>query len=693
MTSVLPVVLIVDQAESENEQSLRLLDGISADFVACNDASDVFSLVKEKQPAVVILSSQLDGKDGYQVLNHLKSQAETSHIPVMFVPSNFGERQMRLHADMMRRAEVLPKPVDQTRYRQLVEFYVQLYQYRVAIEAIGGEKKNRSLVEGRDEGVLVVDELGKVCFANGAAERLLDIRVYALCGQYLESIFQESNDSLVSNWKKHPISKVIQTEQILQVENAKLWCANGDTINVKFAAIPIFQLPGAKLLFAFRRLAESRGKRGKLSHLASTDHLTGLPTRMRLDDFISSAIQKARNESNHFALLIVDLDHFKYINETLGHDLGDALIKVVAQRISQLLRKDDAVCRMEGDEFAVVLGELDHPSHAGAVAKKIIDKLHEPFFVDGHEIFTGCSIGVAIYPSCGDDTDSLIKNAEAAVARAKNLGRNNYQFYTVEMNKQRADRMELELDLRKALDGAQFTLEYHPLISHDEQTIAALEVRLVWQHPRRGLLEVEDFLPIAEDAGFGPDLYRWMWQQTSKELSEHGQSLSGVKLCMPISPSLFAQEDIVDWLLGQTASAGLNPEDVLIEIPESTLMARGLSFSGVITELQKKGFQFILDNFGTGHGSLELIRSIPYSMIKISERFIDKITESKADELIVDGIIYLAHNLGLQVIATGVKRPQQLAFLQSKGCDWVEGSCVNNNIAKELLEKVPGRFR
>ncbi|OUS28910.1 hypothetical protein A9Q99_11070 [Gammaproteobacteria bacterium 45_16_T64] len=693
MTSTLPVVLIVDQESTEIGLAMELLDGIEATFKACSNAAEVFQLTLEIQPAVVILSSQLELKDGYQVLNHLKSQNETAHIPVIFVPANFGERQMKLHADMIRRVEVLAKPVDEVRYRGLVEFYLQLYQYRVAIEAIGGEKKNRSLVEGRDEGVLVIDEAGKICFANGAAERLLDTRVHALCGQYIETILQDSAERLMSSWKDHPISKVTKTEQILQVESAKIWGATGDVIDVKFAAIPVFHLPGAKLLFAFRRLKKSREKKGKLSRLESTDHLTGLPTRIRVDDYISSAIQKAKLENNHFALLFIDLDHFKYINETLGHDLGDALIKSVAQRVSQLLRKDDAVCRMEGDEFVVILGELDHPTHAGAVAKKVIDRLHEPFLVDGHEIFTGCSIGVAIYPSCGDDTDILIKNAEAAVARAKNLGRNNYQFYTVEMNKQRADRMELELDLRRALDSSQFKLEYHPLINHEESSIEAFEVRLVWEHPKRGLLEVDDFLPVAEDAGFGPDLYRWMWKRASAELSEHGKSLPGMKLCMPISPSLFAQDNIVEWLLRQVEKAGLIPEDILIQIPESTLMARGLSFSGVITELQKVGFQFVLDNFGTGHGSLELIRSIPYSMIKISERFIDKMMESKADELIVDGIIYLAHNLGFKVIATGVKHAEQLSFLQSKGCDWVEGAGVDKDIAKALLEKVPQRFR
>lgn len=693
MKSTLPVILIVDQNETEIKQGMDLLDGIEATFDVCTVADNVFETVLEKQPAVVVLSSQLDGKDGYQVLNHLKSQTETSHIPVILIPSNFGERQMLLHAEMVKRVEVLPKPVDQVRYRQLAEFYIELYQYRVAIEAIGGEKKNRSLVEGRDEGVLVVDEVGKICFANGAAERLLGARVHYLCGQYIESLLQDSAETLVSGWKEHPVSKVTQTEQILQVESAKIWRANGESIVVKFAAIPVLHLPGKKLLFAFRRIKESREKTEKQSRQSTVDHLTGLPTRVRVDEFVDSAVQKAKNEGNHFALLFVDLDHFKYINETLGHDLGDALIKSVAQRIAQLVRRDDSVCRMEGDEFIVVLGELDHPSNAGAVAKKMLDRLHEPFFINGHEIFTGCSIGIAVYPSCGDDPDALIRNAEAAVARAKNLGRNNYQFYTVEMNKQRADRMELEQDLRKALDNSQFSLEYHPLISHDDNALEAFEVRLVWQHPRRGLLDVDDFLPVAEDAGFGPDLYRWMWQKTSQELCEHGQSLSGVKLCMPISPSLFAQVDIVEWLSAQVESAGLSPSDLLIQIPESTLMSRGLSFSGVITELQKAGYQFVLDNFGTGHGSLELIRSIPYSMIKISERFIDKMMESKADELIVDGIIYLAHNLGFKVIATGVKHAQQLTFLQSKGCDWVEGAWVNKDIAKDLLEKVPQRFR
>lgn len=681
-------VLIIDSFANNVAAIEELLVGLNTRLFACVKSEDAVRLAKEKTPAVILLASKIDANDGYQVLNWLRAESETKHIPIIFMPSSMAEKPMGLHRELLQTVHIVPKPLDIKRLKGMVQFFLRLFQYREAIAKLGGER-NKTLIESEAEGVLAIDVNGKIRYANAAAERFLKAKVTDLFGQYLESLLEDETDAITSTWAEHPIAKVTRTEQILQVDNATIWRKDGEQIKVKFAAIPVFNIEGIKLLIAFRLLKDTREAKDKLKKLSSIDALTGLPSRIRIEEALEVIIRHSKDASQHFAVLYIDLDHFRYINESLGHEQGDALLKLIADRVRLLIRRDDAIGRMEGDAFVVVLTAMDKPHGAAAVAAKIIERMHEPFLLNGHEIYTGCSIGIAVYPSCGVDPQSLIKNAETAMDRAKKLGRNNYQFFTSSMNQQRAALLAFEHEIHKAYEEGGFEVDFVKHVDSELQNITALEACLQWRHPKKGLLDVNDFMSVAEDAGMGLDLASFLWKQACTDLQvllADQPIRDDVKFIIPLPNGLFARSDLAEWLHKTVTKHGLSAERILIAIPESSFWLRGFDVDNKLDDIQAQGFRFILDHFATGYSSLEMLRTVSYEAVKLSERLVERVGLSRTDETVVDAAIYLARNLGLKVLANGVNKDSHYKFLAKRQCDWIQGHYVEERFVAVSME-------
>lgn len=680
MNQTQPLIIIADSQDANIAYYSELIQASGARALATAEGGNVLNLVASHQPALLILDSALSDPDSYQVLNLLKSDSRTLHIPVLFITGNLSERKMCLHQELFRVVDVLAKPVAERVLQHRVKIYLQQQQYRNQIMAMGSENR-RSLVENREEGVLALDKQGQILYANAAAERLLKAPVLDLAGNYLETILEEACSGVRSRWKDHPIAKVTRTEQILQVDKAMLWRADGESISVKFAVIPVNTLPEIALLFAFRQLKDTRESKDKIAKLSHVDHLTNLPLRAPIEEQIDRCVLKAGISGFYFAVLYVDLDHFRYINESLGHDRGDQLIREVAQRIHSLVRRDDMVGRMEGDEFVVVLGHIDLPDNSGIVAQKIIDKIREDFLIDGHQVFTGCSIGVSVYPTCGDDARTLLKNAESALARAKVIGRNNYQYYTAEMNKQRVEQMQIEYELHQAVEQRQWRVQFQPVAAVENDQLVACEIKLSWVNPARGELMLDEFLPAAEESGLAPVIFRWFWQHALERISTmNANQRENVKLILPVSPSLLMQEGGVEWVTEAVRAQGIRTEQIYVGLPESSLAIRHSQQSEVLNQLRKNGFHLILDNFGTGFAPLKLLRDIPYSLIRLGDLFVAAIPDSRNDQSIVRGVVNLAHEMGLKVMASSVHSTVQYQFLVSTGCDWLAGDAVMEQV-------------
>lgn len=675
-----PLIIIADAQDSNIAFYSELIQAAGARALATEQAGNVLNLVASHQPALVILDSSFRDPDSYHVLNLLKANEQTSHIPILFVTANLSERPMGLHEELFTRVDVMAKPVNERILQDKVKRFLLLNRFRHQVATLNNDKE-KNMLEGKDEGVLALDQHGQILFANGAAERMLKTTALKLSGNYLETILEEACANVRSRWKDHPIAKVTRSDQILQVDKATLCRADGERIQAKFAAIPVNSLPDVALLFAFRQLKDSRESKDKLSKLSHVDHLTNLPLRAPLEEQIDRCMLKAGISGFYFALLYVDLDHFRYINESMGHDRGDQLIREVANRIQSLIRRDDMVGRMEGDEFVVVLSHIDLPDNAGAVAQKIIDQIREAFLIDGHQVFTGCSIGVSVYPTCGDDARTLLKNAEVALSRAKAIGRNNYQYFTAEMNKQRVEQMQLEYELHQAVDQRQWRVQFQPVAALESRQLVACEIKLSWTNPLRGEMLLDEFLPVAEESGLAPVIFRWFWQHALERVAAmNANQRESVKWLLPVSPSLLMQEGGVEWITELVQRHGIDPGQIFVELPESAFAVRHTQLSAVLNQLRKQGFHLILDNFGTGFAPLKLLRDIPYSLIRLGDLFVASIQESRGDQAIIKGVLNLAHEMGLMVMASEVHSAEQYRFLQSSGCDWLTGEAVLEQI-------------
>ena len=433
------------------------------------------------------------------------------------------------------------------------------------------------------------------------------------------------------------------------------------------------QLTPQLLSRAARYAIERVHTQQQLVHLAQYDGVTGLPNRALFRDRLMQSLLHAQRKNTHAAVMLLDLDYFKSVNDMLGHDAGDQLLREVAQRMKAQIRRGDTLARMGGDEFTVILEELRNAGDAAAVAQKIIDAMARAFVVSGEEMFISTSIGIAIYPSCGVEPLQLTKNADAALYHAKECGRGCYRFYNPDMNKLAAERLKTITQLRHAIARDEFILHYQPQHDPVTHTVVGFEALLRWQHPERGLIYPSEFISILEDTGLIIDVGEWALRAAciqQKLWSEAGYP--GVRMAVNVSARQFRQKDFVKTIVMLLRDTGVDSCALQLELTESILVENVGAVAATLRALHTVGVRFAIDDFGTGYSSLSYLRQFPLHSLKIDRSFV-KSLDKNDDGAIVSAIISLGHSLGMKVVAEGVETKQQLAFLTSKGCDAAQG--------------------
>ena len=432
--------------------------------------------------------------------------------------------------------------------------------------------------------------------------------------------------------------------------------------------------------------------RRQLQHIAFHDPLTGLPNRVSFQERLDDALDRCQGKKCAAAVLFIDLDNFKLINDSFGHAAGDELLRAVAGRLQRATRTADVVARQGGDEFLVLLadiepnGDADGPDYArkaaAVVARKIRRTLRAPFVVSGVEIFVSASIGVSLFPDDAPDSETLLKHADTAMYRAKDDGRNTYRFFTAEMNARAAERLDLETDLRRALAQREFVLLFQPKLDLRTSAISGVEALLRWERPGVGLLEPANFMPLLEETGLIVPVGEWVIGEACRQL--HAWEEAGVHV-VPIAVNLSARQFRHESLTGRITKAILEHcvrSDLLeIEITESLLMSTGGATANVLEVLRAGGTKVAIDDFGTGYSSLSYLKRFPLDAIKIDQSFVRDLTVDADDAAIVLAIISMAHQLGLKVIAEGVETHEQLRFLQANACDQIQGYVFSGPIS------------
>ncbi len=436
-----------------------------------------------------------------------------------------------------------------------------------------------------------------------------------------------------------------------------------------------------------RRIIEANRAEKRIRHLAYNDLLTGLPNRTLFFDQLAQSLEQAEQNSTNVAVLFLDLDRFKYVNDNLGHDVGDRLLVAVAQRVRRSVRNVDCVARLGGDEFTVVLAEIDGPSAAASAAQNICRVLAAPFQIDGHDIFVTSSVGIALYPNDGNDVGTLVKHADTAMYRAKKTN-TGFQFFEASMEHSISEHVRLESDLRRALENEELEVYYQPQARFDTGELIGMEALVRWNHPTRGFVSPVEFIPLAEEIGLINRLGEWVLRTACNQLQTWISSgLPEMRVAVNLSVRQLLQKDFTKTVQMALQDTGLSPHLLELEITESTLMENAVDTLKALHELRAIGLRLSIDDFGTGYSSLSYLKRFPVDIIKIDRSFVQDTPDDADDAAIVTGIIALAHSLRLEVVAEGVETEAQLRFLREQTCDILQGYYLSKPMPADKFEQ------
>ena len=433
-------------------------------------------------------------------------------------------------------------------------------------------------------------------------------------------------------------------------------------------------------------ITERKRAEERLSHLAYYDALTNLPNRQLLNERLSWAMTEADSRDRLVAVMFLDLDRFKTINDTLGHDVGDRLLRDVAERLKTCVRPGDTVSRLGGDEFTIVLANVAHVDDVARVTQKILNQFVQPFRIGGRDLFASPSIGITLYPFDDNNNEGLLKNADTAMYHAKALGRNNFQFYTAELNARAARQLELETGMHHALERDEFILHYQPLVNMQTGRIVGMEALLRWQHPEYGLISPLEFIPLAEETGLIVPIGEWVLRSACAQIKAwHATGFPAMHVAVNLSSKQLLQKNFAQIVKRVLKETGLDPSYLDLELTESLLMQDMESAMRILQELKAMGVMFSLDDFGTGYSSLSYLKHFPIDFLKIDRSFVRDVLQDRYGAGIVRAIIAMAHTLEIKVIAEGVESSEQLVFLREQDCDITQGYYCSEPLAVETF--------
>jgi diguanylate cyclase (GGDEF)-like protein/PAS domain S-box-containing protein len=552
---------------------------------------------------------------------------------------------------------------------------------RTAAALRESEERYRLLVDGSPDMVLVHRD-GIVNYLNPPGAELLGLAdASVLIGRPVRELWRPATPE----FDAEEIDAALRTGDLRTPMPVILCRPDGGFVDVELSVAALDAGQGTSVQCVVRDVTERVLAQRTIERMAFYDTLTDLPNRALLNDRLSGALARARRRGELLAVVFVDLDDFKTINDTLGHIVGDGVLRAVANRMRALVREEDTVARQSGDEFTIVARVSDRDG-ASALAERILESLRDSLVVDGYELHVSASVGIAVYPSDGIEEVELLRNADTAMYRAKEMGRSTFKLYSPEMSNAAIDRLELEAGLRAAVDSRQFLLHYQPQIDIDSGRTVGVEALIRWQHPAQGLLMPGAFIELAEQAGFMGEIGSWVLQTACANAARwHAAGHDFGRICVNLSAREFVQQDIVDNVKTTLAASGLAPSMLELEITESVAMHNVDHVFGVLGELRALGVRVAIDDFGTGYSSMSYLQRFPITTLKIAQDFMRDVHKDAQSAAIAGMVIDLCRELDLDVVAEGVENQAQLDFLQSRGCTVIQGNLLAPAVPEDVF--------
>lgn len=543
--------------------------------------------------------------------------------------------------------------------------------------------KMSAVFESARDGIFIFDDNGKFVTLNEAAAYMFGYQKEHMANKTIHDLITD-----IAKYKNHKLPEIIEilgsAKKTVEVDARK---SCGTTFPVEFSVSRINtpeQPNEALYVSVVRDITERKIAEERLERLSHYDPMTRLPNRTLFRDRLDQAIRRSKRFGKYFIVISLDIDRFKLINDSLGHDDGDLLLVSVGERLKECFREVDTVARMGGDDFAILLEDIDKHDSALTVANKISEAFKPHFVVNGHKLFITTSLGVAVYPEAGETANELLRNSDAAMYSAKSKGRNSIEFYSAELSSFSTERLRLEKDLTHALENHEFLLNFQPLISLGRDSVFGAEALIRWIHPELGFIPPDSFIPVAEDTGLIIDIGKWVFETACrfcKRVNELG--FTDFRIAINISPRQFTDPEFYDFMIAAIKSIDLSPSYIELEITENMLMENVDANVNFLKQLKQDGFRLSMDDFGTGYSSLSYINQFPLDTIKIDRSFVQGLPETLDSLSITKAILYMAKGLKLDVVAEGVETEQQKEFLKDELCELAQGYLISRPLAEE----------
>jgi diguanylate cyclase (GGDEF)-like protein len=684
-----PVVrsLMQDALEDEGFTVIEAADGMEA----CRRC-------EEGVPSLLVVDALMPNMDGFALCRDLRQRATTQNVPILMA-TGLDDHASVAKAYDAGASDFIAKPLNwlilihRIRYmlrgaRALEDLRQNQHRLRAAQELEREQNERFEAALGNmSQGLCMLGADGALIVTNRRFRDIYHLSPDSVVpGQSLVAALR-GGPLFAGQAQNDPSSPLAQHLALaLRRDSAVLTQELADGRVVSITHEP---MPGGGFVDTFTDVTQQRRAEAQIAHMALHDPLTDLPNRVQFRQRLEDALHRvARGEP--CAVLCLDLDQFKTVNDTLGHPVGDALLKAVTDRLSRMVRQTDTVARLGGDEFAIVQSSVNHPADATTLATRLLREFGNPFVVAGHQVVIGTSIGIALAPADGTDPDLLLKSADIALNRAKSDGRNRYRYFEPEMDAVMQERRELELDLRKAIAGGEFELYFQPLVNLAQERITGFEALLRWQHPRRGMIPPADFIPLAEEIGLIIQIGEWVLHEACRHAASWPEP---VKVAVNISTVQFKARNLVETVTLALQESGLDPARLELEITESVMIHDFDTALSILHELKKLGLGISMDDFGTGYSSLSYLRSFPFNKIKIDQSFVRELGKKSDCTAIIRAVTGMCDSLGITATAEGVETAQQLSLLHAEKCTEIQGYIVSkprpaNEVPRLLTEFV-----
>lgn len=669
-------VLLIEDDEDDYILTSELLEEIKRtkyEITWISKYSNALTAALERDYDIGLVDYRLGEGDGITLIREVRKRG--CQAPMILLTGQ-GDSDVDLAANQAGAVDYLVKgEIDSQLLERAIRYAVA--HAKAAKSLAESELRFRSIIESATDAIVLTDSLGEVISWNRGAETIFGYASSEIFGKSISTLFTNGYsdihttnpqvNALAAAGLLHPGSSAIEIRGIK---------SDGTELPLEISVSSWQTSEGTYYSAIMRDVTERRSLESQLTHQALHDPLTKLPNRVLFRDRVEHALVRAERSNRETAVMFLDLDNFKNVNDTLGHSAGDALLVCVADRLQACLRNGDTASRLGGDEFAILLEDTTKTQHGIIVADRILESLRRPININGRDVFVGASIGIAVSSELASNPATLLRNADVAMYMAKNHGKNQYAIFESEMHSALLRRSEIEADLRTALTCGEFEMRYQPIVDLDNDRVVAMEALVRWNHPRGMIIGPDEFIPIAEDANLMQNLGRWILEQSCAQCAywnREFEHLRPLAVCVNLSGRQTLDDGLISAVRSALENSGLDPANLVLEITEGTMLRNTEATVSKLSQLRDIGVRLAIDDFGTGYSALSYLHRFPIDLLKIDRSFVGKINTGREGAAMARAIISMSETLHLRTIAEGIEDPEQIVMLQGLGCEMGQG--------------------